>query len=143
MGDEAVAPVRFRGRFCLNLGSEKGESPELTPPSPRAEPQGRDSVRLFCQKSPGLSSANVSPAGDAWNHFDLPTVLDPPAEQLFFLCRFCDRGNRYCSVGCSDLPGGRAWGPPVARYQAGRMRAGASTPPDRIATDFESAINRK
>jgi len=45
--------------------------------------------------------------------------------QVFFLCRYCDRGNRHCSRACSALARGASLRAAGARYQAspqGRRR---------------------
>ena len=111
-------------------------------PSPRTEPQGRDSVASVSREVPVRVQCEVSPAGDAWNRFDLPIVPAPSAAPFFASVAFVTGGTATVR--------GRAQGRP-ARQVNGRpahvirplATESTGTPRDNNSTGFAILGARK
>lgn len=111
-------------------------------PSPRTEPQGRDSVASVSREVPVRVQCQVSPAGDAWNRFDLPIVPAPSAAPSFASVAFVTGGTATVRGRAQRRPAERvnARPEPVIRRLATES---ISTPRDNNGTGFAIPGRRK
>jgi len=84
----------------------------------------------------------VSPAGDAWNHFDLPTALDLLAERSSSFAAGVTVGTATAPVPVLDWPAAEVCMPPE-RVTRPAGRGGASTPLARAGTASDAGGARK